>query len=353
MVNITKHNYEKYIIDYLEGNLSQQLETKFSDFLSQNPDIKAEIYEFSSVSLSPAENNLENKFLLKKSALSEHFQGNYFEELCIADIEGDITEAQKTDLQKILIEYPEKLSEYKDLKKTIYKSDKTIVFNNKEQLKKKTYYIGAAVNRKKVLYTISAIAASIVIFFSIINFQKLNSQINALSGVASIHTPLNNRPVINKTIENNNDNNTNINYNTNKNIKVVHKNTETDTTEKRIYNKDNFKTINNNISYKVKAQPEAIQMMKSENYIEYIVPEEKTFLSGAKDSFRNRKERISNEINQINTITVAQAVVKEYNTLTENNISIEGQYDENGNLSTIAFNTGEFSYFTNKFKKNK
>ena len=349
MVKITKHNYEQYIIDYLEDNLSQSLETEFSDFLSQNLNIKAEITKFCSVSLSPSETHFDNKFLLKKSSFSEHFQGNYFEELCIADIENDITNVQKNDLQKILIQYPEKLSEYQDLKKTICKSDKTIVFSDKEQLKRKTFFIGGTINKKHVIYTISAIAASLILFFSIINYQKFNTKINALSSAESVYTPLNKRQIIHKKIKKDN-----IYQQINNNVAVVSESVEknTDTLEKRIYNKENFKSLDN-ISYKVQIQPAAIDIKKSINYIEYVVPEENSILAGVKRIFTKRKEKISNEINQINTLTIAQVAVNKYNNLTENNISIDGEYDEGGNLSAIALNTRNFSYYTNRFNRKK
>ena len=109
-MKINKHNYEEYILDYFEDNLSKKVSSSFSEFLIQNPDIKAEIYEFENVKLDSTNEIFEEKYLLKKTNLTNLIGCNYFEELCIADIEGDITQIQKQDLQKILIEEPNKLS---------------------------------------------------------------------------------------------------------------------------------------------------------------------------------------------------------------------------------------------------
>jgi len=53
MEKITRHNYEAFFLDYLEGNLSEELNTELKTFLAQNPDLASELEEFENVSLEP------------------------------------------------------------------------------------------------------------------------------------------------------------------------------------------------------------------------------------------------------------------------------------------------------------
>ncbi|MFT4770037.1 MAG: hypothetical protein ACJAZC_000573 [Cryomorphaceae bacterium] len=53
MEKITRHNYESFFLDYLEGELSDELKKELEVFLAQNPDLAEELEEFESVSLKP------------------------------------------------------------------------------------------------------------------------------------------------------------------------------------------------------------------------------------------------------------------------------------------------------------
>jgi hypothetical protein len=53
MEKITRHNYESFFLDYLEGELSDELKMELEVFLTENPDLAEELEEFESVSLKP------------------------------------------------------------------------------------------------------------------------------------------------------------------------------------------------------------------------------------------------------------------------------------------------------------
>ena len=53
MEKITQHNYEAFFLDYIEGNLSKDLNAELKAFLVQNPDLALELEEFENVSLEP------------------------------------------------------------------------------------------------------------------------------------------------------------------------------------------------------------------------------------------------------------------------------------------------------------
>jgi len=53
MEKITRHNFESFFLDYLEGELSDELKMELEVFLTENPDLAEELEEFESVSLKP------------------------------------------------------------------------------------------------------------------------------------------------------------------------------------------------------------------------------------------------------------------------------------------------------------
>ena len=54
-LNITKYNYEAYILDYLEGSLSQAEQLALRRFLDDNPLIRKEVAKFTIITLPKTE----------------------------------------------------------------------------------------------------------------------------------------------------------------------------------------------------------------------------------------------------------------------------------------------------------
>lgn len=66
---INKFNYEEYMLDYLEGNLTEEMYSAVATFLQQHPDIGAEIEGLQNVAFIPDEQIVyPNKAELKKEA---------------------------------------------------------------------------------------------------------------------------------------------------------------------------------------------------------------------------------------------------------------------------------------------
>lgn len=53
MKKITRHNYEAFFLDFLEGTLREELKIELKTFLAQNPDLAEELDEFENISLKP------------------------------------------------------------------------------------------------------------------------------------------------------------------------------------------------------------------------------------------------------------------------------------------------------------
>jgi hypothetical protein len=73
MERITRHNYEAFFLDFIEGNLSEAQENGLKQFLKENPDLANELEDFESVSIKPSSDE-RNWQSLKVPAIEELVQ---------------------------------------------------------------------------------------------------------------------------------------------------------------------------------------------------------------------------------------------------------------------------------------
>ena len=132
MSNINRHNYEAFLLDYLEQNLSPNMVSELMVFLEQNSDLKEEFDELQAFEvLEPTSVLFDNKATLKKDAL---------ENLMIAEIEGMNTSQESKTLKYILKADKTAKNDFKLFQQTKLKSKK-VIFKDKEALKKEAAII--------------------------------------------------------------------------------------------------------------------------------------------------------------------------------------------------------------------
>jgi len=161
-MDITRENYESWFVDYLEGNLDENVVDRFIEFLQENPDLKEELKLFESVTAVSEELSFHSKSKLYKS---KYDLEDEFNEAAIAEIEGDLNVEEKASFEKYLAIHPEKQSDRELFEKTILIADKNIRFSNKEGLYKKS-------GRKVFLLWSGRVAAVLILalaIFSLIN----------------------------------------------------------------------------------------------------------------------------------------------------------------------------------------
>lgn len=132
MSNINKHNYEAFLLDYLEQNLSPNMVAELMLFLEQNPNLKEEFDElqaFEVLEATPV--NFNNKATLKKDAIDN---------LMIAEIEGINTSQETKALKHILKVDKAAKNDFQLFQQTKLKSKK-IIFKDKNALKKEAAII--------------------------------------------------------------------------------------------------------------------------------------------------------------------------------------------------------------------
>ena len=132
MEQINIHNYEAYLLDFSEGNLTHELQMELELFLIQHPEIDINLSELSLIALDDEAITYSNKSSLKKT------EGDLISETqFIAYIENQLPENEKIELEKSCSVNPSLSKELALFKKTIAVADSSIIYENKNELKRK------------------------------------------------------------------------------------------------------------------------------------------------------------------------------------------------------------------------
>jgi len=157
-MNINIENYEAYMLDLIEGNISSVDKAKLYEFLDKNSELHIDISEFEDVKLTAENKSYKNKNSLKKDA-SIHIQSvSEINRLSIAYLENDITRSESAILENLLKKQPKKQFDFDIIQQTKLQVEKNIKFKHKSKLKKKI------VLQKYVLKIAYSIAAILILF---------------------------------------------------------------------------------------------------------------------------------------------------------------------------------------------
>jgi hypothetical protein len=162
-MNIDKNNYEIYLIDYLEGNLSPNEVAEILLFLEQHADIKQEFEAMQSFALNTDDVNLDKSLLLKS-------ENDFHQQLLAKEIEGDLSSSEQVVLQKAIKQSPTLQREQQLFALTKATPDLAVNYHYKNQLLKPTL---------KVTWhqTIIRIAAVVLLLSTIsLLYVRLNKQ---------------------------------------------------------------------------------------------------------------------------------------------------------------------------------
>jgi len=151
-------NYEIWLIDNLDGKLSNSQKEQLIMFLDDNPDIREEYEELSQYFIRPGESSFNRKNQLKKSA--SDLSQSQFELLCVASSENDLSEKQKDEIQSVIAGNQDK-RETLELIKRLKLIAPDIKFNKKSSLRKLT--AGQRIVRLSVIGLSAAAIVSIMI----------------------------------------------------------------------------------------------------------------------------------------------------------------------------------------------
>lgn len=135
-MRINRDNYESYLIDYAEGNLSSKMKYEVKQFLLLHPDIQEEFDMFNSELLEKSNITFSDKETLKKIPFEKTTKSSeYFQQLCVDHIEGLLPKDESAFLKKLIKEDASKRAEFNVFEKTKLIVEKE-TFNEKLLIKK-------------------------------------------------------------------------------------------------------------------------------------------------------------------------------------------------------------------------
>ena len=178
-MNITRSNYEEFVLDYLEGTLSEELRLAMQQFLQQNADLKQELSEFSAIIINPDETiQLPNKANL----LCDLIALDNYEEYAIDYIEQNLSPETQLAMNLFLETEPLLKNELNNFTLVTASADESVIYEHKEQLKKRAGKTGLVVLffANPVLRYAAAVAALLVLWQPISNMFDNHEMITAL-----------------------------------------------------------------------------------------------------------------------------------------------------------------------------
>jgi hypothetical protein len=131
-MEINKHNYEAFFLDYHEGNLTPQQVADLLLFIEQHTELREEFENFENILLEDHTSySFDNKDGLKREI---NIQNK--EEYFIRSVEGTLNNAEKDLLDNFIKQHPQFLTELELFSKTKLIADEKIIFPEKDKLKR-------------------------------------------------------------------------------------------------------------------------------------------------------------------------------------------------------------------------
>jgi len=185
---IDSSNYEMFFVAEIENDLSEKESKEVHLFIQQNPHLAETFHLLKLSKLKPDTSIIfENKDNLKKNEIVSigSIDKTNYETFFIADCEDDLTPEETKNLERFVLQNKHLLEELNLFKQTKLIPDTSIVYNNKNELKR--FVIAPKINKSQNAYKYISIAASILIllgiYFTINQTQKsiLTSEINSIN----------------------------------------------------------------------------------------------------------------------------------------------------------------------------
>jgi hypothetical protein len=134
MINIT--NYEAYYLDFLEGNLSDDLAAQLMEFLALNPDLVVDEEMLSLLDLADEKIIFPRTNSLKVPDLDSEINAQSVENFMIAAVENELESKRQAELTEFIQQNPQLERDFELFKQAKLKADVGIVYPAKNKLKR-------------------------------------------------------------------------------------------------------------------------------------------------------------------------------------------------------------------------
>jgi len=176
-MQIDRNNYESYFLDFLEGRLSEQEIDNLLTFLRNNPDLEDRLLSIDKYVVESNNAITLNKNFLFKSLDNFHSVNEHnFDEFCVAYYEKDLSDAASRDLSEYIRTNPRKLNEFEKYGKLFLNSSLDVKYPFKSKLKK-----FSLLSIRKLVYFSSAAAILLLAFYLIPFNQKYSASVKQTS----------------------------------------------------------------------------------------------------------------------------------------------------------------------------
>lgn len=130
MRTIDLHNYEAFLLDYLDGNLNEDECANLRAFVIAHPELEIDLEDTFLPKIADEPLQADFKTQLKKT------EANFCNEDLILFLENTLNDSERKIIELRLLEDKELAAELALLRKTVLRIDEEIVFENKRQLLK-------------------------------------------------------------------------------------------------------------------------------------------------------------------------------------------------------------------------
>ncbi len=344
------------MLDLIEGDLSSELKRELLDFLEDNPDLDTG-NGLSGAELIPANFGMPNKEELKKGHEAKLISKGNLDQFCISRLEGDLSENGDRLLDKFLSENPEFVSDARLYEVCRLKADESIIFPDKHRLKKskgRFKKLSVVFDRRNLYRTVSIAASVAVIFSAALYLTNIKYSGHSLTPNIAYKTtlpeqPLTSPPIINVEYIPVASNTLSLTANNERITKVSLEIESDDINIRDVREKTELQTLSRlQFNQEVKVESEI-----AGNYIQSLtlpgnysaafrnpsVMYQEPQLSGIK-GFLARILDEDQETGRITLLDIADAGLKGINAVAGTNLNLERDYNEEGELVFMAFNSG-------------
>ena len=348
-MNITRENYEAYIIDYLDGKLDPVQSAELMHFLSQNPDLEEELNEFENIKINSSKEMKMNKEELRKDFSDiKQINNENFDEFCVANFEGDLNSHDEFRLKEYLNKHPEKQKDFNLYSKIYLSPDYSIKYSGKDSIKK----ISPFISRKNLLLYATSVAAALILL--ILLFYMPGKYREGISEIQVADNITEENISTQKEIENNIEVTKEL-IPGEKKLKPLYNTRNKQIAEKKSDNllKDNADDKRESLEY---LNPISSQLNYTVEYTDLIMNKG---IKTTKNLYENKdvlKEFANKDVenindysiqeiilNKINVWALAEAGIKSFNYLTESEVMLRKQISSEGKVVAFALNSESFS----------
>ncbi len=164
-MNINQHNYEAYLLDFIEGRLNALEVLMLKEFIHKNPQLGDfdELTAELPLLVPVGTDKFPNPDALKKNEIHAvgPIDASNAEWFFVAHYEGILEQSEQKDLQSFLKLNPCLQADFELYAKTIFVAETNITFQNKSALKQHTIFLSSP------LYRGLSIAASLLLFIGL------------------------------------------------------------------------------------------------------------------------------------------------------------------------------------------